>query len=276
MAAQTPPAAQSESKVTLPRARFSKIKTHFFDQPFIPRLVLEVNTNEKICVASYTPPFISANGELLVPDLMTHVKTRIVSDTFVGVVMSCLIESEDMVTKLNLMPHVFAGRTFLYRPGNAQVLEMCMLLSMLENLKTPTLQFLKSLLFRARFLYGKTLSQDAAFLLHGIETLSATLVSVLKLDPQNQEHLASPLLMYKLYACLDEASEEAQGLLKPIFCESYKMELANPSSSEQHHTIKFSMFYCTTWLTKHFDTAQVVEVIKTTCLYSSPKPQIIS
>lgn len=258
------------------RSRFLKARTNLFDKPLIPRLVLEVNANQKIAVASYTPQFVSACGELMVPDLMTHVKARIVSETFVGVVMTCLVEFEDMVSKLHLMPHVLAERTILFRPGNAQVLEMCMLLSMLENLKNPTIIFLRSLVRRARFLYSKNLSHDASFLLHGIETLCATLVDVYKLDPQNKENFSSPLLMYKFYACLEEASEEARGLLKPIFLGSHKMDLGRPSRPETHHSVKFSMFYCSTLLTKHFDTASVVEVVKVTCLGGSPRAHIIS
>lgn len=49
-----------------------------------PRLVLEVNRHNAICVATNVPEFYNARGDLNIRDLRAHVKARMISSQFCG------------------------------------------------------------------------------------------------------------------------------------------------------------------------------------------------
>ncbi len=75
-----------------------------------PRLVLEVNRHNAICVATNVPEFYNARGDLNIRDLRAHVKARMISSQFCGYVLVSLLDSEDQVDHLNIFPHVFSER----------------------------------------------------------------------------------------------------------------------------------------------------------------------
>ncbi len=104
-----------------------------------PRLVLEVNRHNAICVATNVPEFYNARGDLNIRDLRAHVKARMISSQFCGYVLVSLLDSEDQVDHLNIFPHVFSERMILYKPNNVNLMEMCALLSMIENAKSPSI-----------------------------------------------------------------------------------------------------------------------------------------
>nr|BEG23034.1 homolog of EHV2 ORF42 tegument protein UL7 [Macronycteris gammaherpesvirus 1]BEG23113.1 homolog of EHV2 ORF42 tegument protein UL7 [Macronycteris gammaherpesvirus 1] len=247
-----------------------------YPSPLISRLVLEVNKCENVCVASNAPNLIE-DGTLSVFKLVDYVKQKMVSDTFVGFVMATLLDCEDLVNSINLKPHVFRKRVFLFKPMNACILELCVLLSVIENCDNYTLESILSILKRARLTYTRNPSIDSSFLLHSIETLCSTLLNYFKLDkPEAHTHYPG-LIMYKLHSALEESSMESQGLLKPIYLESFKMESVYDSfEDEEADNVFFNIFYFPTILTTHLQSESVVQIIKETCLHGTPKPQILS
>lgn len=190
--------------------------------PLIPRMVLEVNKSDNVCVACNCPDLIE-NHILCLSKLVDYVKQKMVSETFVGFIMTCLLESEDLVDSLNLKPHVFKQRVFVLRPPNGCILELCVLLSIVENCSNFSLSALLSILRRARNTYSRNPSIDSSFLLHGIETLCSTAMTYFKLDPHQTHTTYQGLMMYKMQSVLEEGSIESKGLLKPIYLESHKM-----------------------------------------------------
>lgn len=255
-------------------AKPKRLRSKTYDHPILLRLSLEVNKSGNICVAAGTPVFTSSKGELLVPDLITHVKTRLVSQSFLGMIVTCLVEAEDYVNQLKILPFAFKERTFLFKPRNPSALELCMLLSMLENLKNPTLKFIMSILNRARFIYNKTLSEDATLFCYSIEKLGSTLIWYYDLDPANEQIINTPLLTYKFYKCIEESSEEAQNLLRPIYLESEKMNVPYDELQRPDTVYKYNMFYYDTIFTKHLRNEKVVEIYRDVCLNHSARAHV--
>lgn len=245
-----------------------------YEHPVIGRMCLEVSRSGSICVASNTPVFESSRGTLIVPDLMAHVKARITSDTFVGMALVCLTETEDLCERLDLAAHVFRERLVILRPTSASILELCMLLSMMENARRPSLQLLESLVSRARFLYTRAPSADSALLLHSIEKVAATVAHINDLHDA-PENFGSPLPGFQLAKCLQNADLEAQGLLRPLFLESHKMPPDDEDAESGAHGTTFNMFYLETALTKHFVNGTVVAAYREACLTHLPKPQLV-
>lgn len=247
--------------------------TTVFKQPIIPRFALEVNKHSTICMASGTPSFITKKEELNIPDFIAHIKARLVSEHFVGFVMACLVENEDLVDRLNLFPHVFQQRIFLYRPNNVHIIELCALLSMLEGLKVPTLKGIASIIQRARHTYSKFPSTDAAFILHGIETLGYTLIHYYSLDSSNSGTKPHCLMMYKLHKAIGDIDPDVHGLLKSIYFESSK--IITPYT-EDNTDDTFNLFYSETIFTKHFKCKEIIKAFKLCCLRYPIKTVIFS
>lgn len=262
-----------------PKKNFIQPKyiTPLYPNPLIPRMVLEVNKSDNVCIACNSPDLIE-NNALSVSKLVNYVKQKMVSETFMGFVMTCLLESEDLVDSLNLNPHVFKQRVFMFRPPNACILELCILISMIENCSSFALGAILSILKRARNTYARNPSLDSSFLLHGIETLCSTAMTYFKLDPQQTHTIYPGLLMYKLHSVLGEGSIESQGLLKPIYLDSFKMAPDPMSSFEEDDTTTnvFNIFYSTTIFTSHLQCEKVIQTYKDTCLFGLSRPQILS
>lgn len=247
--------------------------TSVFKQPIIPRFVLEVNKHSTICMASGTPSFINKNEELNIPDFIAHIKARLMSEHFVGFVMACLVENEDLVDRLNIFPHVFQQRIFLYRPNNVHVIELCALLSMLEGLTVPSLKGITSILKRARYIYSKFPNTDAAFLLHGLETLGYTLIHYYSLNTPDTEQKNHCLMMYRLHKAIGEIDPDVHGLLKSIYFESSK--IITPYT-EDNTDDTFNLFYSETIFTRHFKCKEIIKAFKLCCLKYPLKTVIFS
>ncbi|UTM04348.1 tegument protein UL7 [Equid gammaherpesvirus 2] len=257
-----------------------KTVTPLYPNPMVCRMVLEVNRCENLCVACNSPVLVR-DGALCVSQTLDYVKQKLVSDTFMGFAMACLLDCEDLVDSINLAPHVFAQRVFVFRPPNSYLLEMCVLSSMLENCETYTRRFVESLVSRARFIYSKSPCIDACFLLHSIEMMASTIIDYFKLDPEGTQPRYPGLMMYKLHGAIEGGSFESKGLLRPIYHESFKL-CSDPDASfdEEEETgeagVTFNVFYCETIFTKHLRAEAVAKVFKERCLEGFPRHQILS
>ncbi|ALE14753.1 ORF42 [Felid gammaherpesvirus 1] len=241
----------------------------------LPRMVLEVNRSNNVCIASNSETFFQKE-ELDVAALAKYVRQKTISPTYRGFIMTCLLETEDMVEKINLYPHVFKERVFIYTPVHNSAIELCVLISILENFTSPTLVSILSILQRARFIYTKYKSKDTAFLLNGIEALAATTINYFELA-NNDDHTTQPgLLLYKLHKAIEGGSVESKGLLKPIFLYSFKMDGKENTLNSQSICQSFNIFYSETIFTHHFRCPQVVSIYKDKCLEDKPRVQIFS
>ncbi|AMA67397.1 tegument protein UL7 [Vespertilionid gammaherpesvirus 1] len=250
------------------------IKLHY-PHPSLPRMVLEVNRTQSLCLAiSPTPTW--KNGEIHVPSLVNYVKNKMDSDTFFGFVMVSLLECEDLVDSLDIYPHIFSQRTFLFYPSNACIFELCILTSILENIKNPTLNSVLSLLKRARYIYSKNPSLDCAFMLHGIEVIGSTILQYFDLDPDKKHTFYPGLLLYKMHKALENGTIESKGLLKPIYTDSYKMITDTDSSFDDNEEMDFNVFYSDTIFTHHLKCETVLRIFKDVCVSGHPKSQILS
>ncbi|ATA58271.1 UL7 tegument protein [Eptesicus fuscus gammaherpesvirus] len=261
--------------------------------PVIPRLVLEVNVNGGVHVACNTPNFLSCDGRLQVRNISAYVRAKATSPTFLGFTVSCVAEFEDHVTRLDLYPHVLRARTRLLHPRTLSEMELCALLSMVENLPESPMCALREIRERGRALYRKCASKDACFLLHGLETLLATHAAYYKLDPAGTRELGTPLVLYKLHRELDRADSECKGLLKSIYLQSTKMAaLVNkqglsdreiledeesgqlPMNTSRDNKSAFNLFYSETVFTIHLQCREVVRVLKEVCLRKIVVPSL--
>lgn len=233
----------------------------------------EVCRSGQICLMSYTPAFLIGD-DLDLPGLRTHLKTLTASSTFVGFTICCLCENEDLVVKLDLYPHVFRERTFLFKPSSDLVLELCALLSTIENSPRLSIQALLNMLRRARHLTGRSGgSQDARFLLQGIETLVSTTVCYYfpDMNPPQRFQLQPPLLRYKFYKAIsNEPESETGGLLQSIFFDSVKM-----STDGDDDSVNFNIFYLDSIFTKHLANRDVVKNLKRVCLRTVSRDHIL-
>ncbi len=106
-----------------------------------------------------------------------------ISSQFCGYVLVSLLDSEDQVDHLNIFPHVFSERMILYKPNNVNLMEMCALLSMIENAKSPSIGLCREVLGRLTLLHSKCNNLDSLFLYNGARTLLSTLVKYRRVHP---------------------------------------------------------------------------------------------
>lgn len=234
-----------------------------FTHPVIPRLVLEVSKNDNICAACNSPDFTDHHSNLNVKDLSAHVKARLASPHFVGFTICSIVTCEDKVHTLDMFGHVLQERLLLYRPENYYIAELCVILSCLENCPTPTPKLLDQYLKRARFACALSQSPDAAFLLHGIEVLVATLVAWCSLQPEFLETLPSGLQAYCIYKDLLKFDPDCKDLMTCMFCSAFKLEHIEEEKIKSQFT--FNLFYSPTILTKHYNHKQIVKHFKRAC-----------
>lgn len=244
-----------------------------YEHPVVPRLLLEISKKNDICVATNTPLFLSGNT-LNITELSSHIKARAASNTFIGFYMVSLLAHEDVVHYINLFPHVFLERSIIFKSKNLVSMELCGILSMLENNKNFSEDFIFSCLKRARVLYSKSPNKDNSFLLNGIETIVSTLFHFygVHIEDDVMCHLPSPLFMYKLFKVIESDSASAQGLLKPIFLEPWKMQT---EANFKKIKMAFTLLYNDTVLTNHLKNHSVIQCIKETCLFNSSQNFII-
>lgn len=243
----------------------------------IPRLVMEVSKSGDICLLSHPPNFIDSNDRIKYAELRAHIKTILNSNVFLGFSVCCLCETEDMITKLDIYPHVFAERTFIYRPQSTVLVELCMLLSLVENLPDMSVDALLNILDRARFLSDRTLLEDAKFLARGVEALVSTAIFYYHPaeTPSARLRLQQPLLRYKFYKTLynEERETESGGLLKSIFFDSVKMNMNDTTPNCAHHEL--NILYLDSIFTKHFSNGDVIKHLKNICHKTVPRDFIL-
>ena len=252
-----------------------------------PRLVLEVNRHNAICVATNVPEFYNARGDLNIRDLRAHVKARMISSQFCGYVLVSLLDSEDQVDHLNIFPHVFSERMILYKPNNVNLMEMCALLSMIENAKSPSIGLCREVLGRLTLLHSKCNNLDSLFLYNGARTLLSTLVKYHDLE----EGASTPgpwnegLSLFKLHKELKRAPSEARDLMQSLFLTSGKMGCLARSpkdycadlnkEEDANSGFTFNLFYQDSLLTKHFQCQTVLQTLRRKCLGSDTVSKII-
>lgn len=247
-----------------------------YNQPIFPRLMLELNKKNDIYLATNTPLFICNDGSVNVSDLQAHIKSRIISPHFEGFVFVSILDNEDTVDKLDIYPHVFLSRIHIIRSQDTTLMELCALLSMVENVETPTRATMFSILNRARLVYSRSPSKDSAYILNGIECLISTLLWYYELTPVPPENLPAPLAMFKLHKCLSEAPEETRGLLKPIYLEPWKMSLDDGRSYNSPTRGSFSLFHNDTLLTRHLKSPEILKCIRYVSTLFSANTSIFS
>nr|WIM51676.1 MAG: hypothetical protein ADFBMEEK_00042 [Peromyscus leucopus gammaherpesvirus] len=233
-----------------------------YTQPIYPRLMLELNKKGDIYLATNTPLFICNDGSVNVSDLQAHVKSRILSPYFEGFVFSSILDNEDTVDKLDIYPHVFLSRIHILKSADIYLMELCAILSMVENLEKPTRAAMFSMLNRARLVYSRSPSKDSAYILNGIEYLISTLLWYYELTPVPPGNLPEPLMMFKLHKCLNESSEDTRGLLKPIYLEPWKMSLEDGRTYNSPTKGSFSLFHNDTLLTRHLKSPEILNCIR--------------
>lgn len=235
----------------------------------LPRLVMELSRTETAAVLCHTPCFVSESGELNRQEMCQHARDLLQSKAFLGFMMTSICECEDLVEKLNMYPHVFLERTFIYRPTSPLLAELCMLLSMLENLQNPTRDAVVAILQRARELGKRSRSVDAAYVAKGIETVGATIFAVSGLNAEGLS-LASPLVMYKFYACIEKTAGNCTAFLKDIYLSSKKM-MTGIDDQIPESRIPFNIFYEDTVMTRHYQNKEVVRCLKIAALFFSSR-----
>ncbi|QDQ69249.1 tegument UL7 [Colobine gammaherpesvirus 1] len=247
-----------------------------YPHPVTPRLVLEVHRKNNALIGCNTPR-MGLKDRLNIRELDIHVRSRLLSPNFVGFIVVCLVEHEDMVTHVDLYPHVFRERLRLFKPTSASIVELCCLLSMLENCTQLSPAYLWSVLSRARRTHERTKGIDADFLMQGIETVSATIACMFKFPP-GPDLRATPLLLFKLYKELGDSSTPMGGLLKPIYLESFRLgeEGATSKVEQTFGTDSMNIFYCDTVFTKHLENKDVLKYIKICGLFKTPVYSLFS
>ncbi|AAX58076.1 ORF42 [Ovine gammaherpesvirus 2] len=231
----------------------------------LPRLVLEVSKNDKICVACNSPEFLSSSGNLNVKDQEAHAKARLQSVHFAGFAMCSMVACEDKVTTLDLYYHVLRERMVLYRPRNNSLAELCIITSALENCSVPSAPLFAQYLSRARYLLSKCPLPDAALLVNGIETLIATLVHWHGISSESLGGIPRGLQTYELYKDLTTFDSECKNLMTNMFCTSYKLE-EDAGNEESPESSTFNLFYSPTILTRHFKNKRIISCVKEACL----------
>ncbi|AZB49212.1 alkaline exonuclease [Phascolarctid gammaherpesvirus 1] len=177
------------------------------DIPFIPRLVMEVRKNQGTCVLSAVTDYL-VDGVLDVAGLAKHVRDALTSSRFLGFVMVILLECEDRGCALDIFPHILSERCLLYLKNDTVAMEMCALISMVENLLEPTSRTLWSVLTRAEELLTLQSCPDLSLLYHGLKKLIFTSVEYLELDWPYSES-GTGMHVYKLYKELSRFQKTA-------------------------------------------------------------------
>lgn len=231
----------------------------------IPRLVMELSRTETAAVLCHTPCFVSEAGDLNRQEICQHARDLLQSKSFLGFMITSICECEDLVEKLNMYPHVFLERTFIYRPTSSLLAELCTLLSMLENLQSPTRDSVVAILQRAREISKRSRSVDAAYLAKGVETVASTIFAVSGLNAEGLS-LTPPLVMYKFYACIEKTAGNCAGFLKDIYLSSKKM-MADIEGQIPESQIPFNIFYEDTVMTRHYQNKEVVRCLKIAALF---------
>ncbi|AGY30723.1 ORF42 [Retroperitoneal fibromatosis-associated herpesvirus] len=258
----TAPSAQASATPETPR--------RIYPHPVMPRMILEVHRKDNILIGSNTPR-MDVGGRLDVRELSAHIRSRLASQTFLGFIVTCLVEHEDMVTHIDLHPHIFRDRVCLFKPNAEGTVELCCLLSMLENCKQLSPAYLWSVLARARRTHEKTKGTDADFFMQGIETLAATAAFMMGFPP-GPELRATPLLLFKLYKEFGDRKSPMGGLLKPIYLESFRLgdTGGNPEADNSFGSNSMNIFYCDTVFTKHLENRDVLKHLKICGLFKNP------
>ncbi|AAO12345.1 hypothetical protein KM546_gp38 [Porcine lymphotropic herpesvirus 3] len=247
-----------------------------YQYPIIPRLVLEVSRNQNICVASNSPVFVDSNGNLNIKDLDGHVKARLNSPHFVGFTICSILTCEDKVLTLDIFQHVLKERCFLYKPDNFYLAELCILLSAIENMVTPSLKLILQCLRRARFIHTRCSSVDATFLLHGIEVLLSTMIDFYSFEKDETEHWAKGLDNFNIYKAVQSFDPTCKDLISAMFCSSHRLEEETGAPKEPQTKQIFNLFYCPTFLTHHYSNKYIIKFIKLICIGDIVKFRIFS
>lgn len=237
---------------------------------------MEFSRSQTASILTHTPIFSSLEGGVNWEKLHCHLKETLSSDLFVGFTISSVFETEDLVEKFNLYPHVFLERTILYRPSHPRLAEMCMLLSMLEHHNSPTSKFLTDVLNRASKLAKRLGSREAGFLLAGIQMIIATVAKTfnIQLPLDISGKLPSPLVPFLLYQNLGRAELSASGFLRDIYLSSFKMHRSR-NDGPMRQSIPFNIFYQDTLLAKHFQNYGVVSGLRKICQCTRPRLHIL-
>lgn len=240
----------------------------------LPRLMLEVSTNGTLTVAVNTPLF-EKRAELDVDRLITHIKNRTGSRLFKGYVFASLFDCEDLVTKLDLYPHVFQQRLVLYNPKNSVLKELCALISMTENLGECEPKLIMSIFHRAKKLFERNPNKDSFFLFRGLSILVATHFSIYNPDSDSiVSQLPSPLVTFKLHATIEHGNSISTGLLKSIFMDSYRMDKIHNASCD-NPSESFTLLCSPSIFTKHLTIPNVIMYIKQACMFYESTDTII-
>ncbi|AAK38241.1 ORF33 [callitrichine gammaherpesvirus 3] len=250
-----------------------------------PRLMVEVSRHNGICVASNVPDFYDRSGLLNIQDLRAHVKARQISKQFCGYAFASILDSEDQVEHLNIFPHIFFERMVLYKPDNLNLLEMCALISIVENLRQPCVELCMSIRARLATLHAKTLNKDSLFLYIGGKTLLSTIVHYYELAHKDDPTWDQGLTMFRLHKELAKAPCEARDLLQSVYLTSTKMGrhttsakeyCSNMNKEDTESECTFNLFHQDSILTKHFQCQEVLKTLRSKCLYSKPVFTIIN
>lgn len=239
-------------------------------------MAMEFSKNGTASILTHTPVFVNLEGGVNWEKVNSHLKDALTSEFFVGFTISSICETEDLVSRLNIYPHVFLERTVLYKPNHPQLSEMCMLLSMLEHVTSPTPKFLLDVLHRATKLAGRLGSRDAAFLLAGIETVVATIskISNLQLPLETAGKLPPPLVPFLLDQSLEGAEHSPSGFLRAIYLTSFKMNRGDDTPPPRE-SIQFNIFYQDTLFAKHFQNQAVVASLRKICQETRPRTSLL-
>lgn len=236
----------------------------------IPRLVLEVSKNKNVCVASNVPEFYTETGELDVDALRYHVKTKATSEFFRGYTILSLVDTEDQMYSINISPYIFSKRLILYKPDNLLLLEMCALVSMIENMSIPSLKKCTSIKQRLKQLKAKCYDEDAQFLINGASMLLSTTVRYNSFVPEINMMWKDSLYIFTMHKELLKTDPTVQDLLINLYTSSTRLdEFVNYSEQlKEANGEEFKLFYLNTIFTKHFESRGVISLLRHLCMNS--------
>lgn len=230
--------------------------------------MLEVSKHNNVCVASNVPEFYKENGELDIEDLRCHVKSKLSSKYFCGYTMISVIDSEDQITSLNISPYAFSKRLILYKPENLDLLEMCALISMIENMSIPSLKKCSSIQHRINFLNSKCFSKDSIFLANGARMLLSTIVRYHDIVSEFHMFWRDSLPVYKIHKEFNKNDTEASPLLIKLYSTSSRLDSITEHSNELKTAklCNFKLFYLNTILSKHYESKGVIGLFRKKCM----------
>ncbi|ADW24383.1 hypothetical protein RHVP.42 [Cricetid gammaherpesvirus 2] len=242
----------------------------------IPRMMLELSTNGKVTVAANSPLLVK-NSTVNVKAIKEYIKDKMQSGNFKAFVFASVIEHEDTVASLDMYPHVYQSRILLFMPPNAVLFELCMLVSMMENLIPGDGTLAMAIFQRGKTLFEKNPSADSLFLFKGLSVLTATHLAVYNPAFSSSDPLLkAPLLTFKLFAAIENMDSKSQGLLKSIVVDSFRMQAGTHDDGWVSAPGSFSLLYKNTIFTKHLQVSSIVFYLKMACLLHEPTSTIIS